>query len=296
MTFEPYPTRSGIVSLGLAVVFGVAVILFLTLLLQQHDPTTMFRLFVGLLLALVITLIALYWTAISGKLVYHLNRNGLEIQWGLTQHRIPFENIENVIPGQDVSTSTRFWGLNIFGLRLGWGRWPERGLLKFYATAPVSDSVLVVTAERTYVISPRQSTRFLQAWQERQTLGPTQHWPAEVRRSWPLNTPLLVDRLAWGLLGIAFLLWLALLGYIAFTFTELPSVLPVHFNTLGRADRIAEKSTLLILPAVGAIVLIANALLGELVYRREKLAAYFLWGSAIVMQVCLWVALLTIVG
>jgi uncharacterized membrane protein len=100
--------------------------------------------------------------------------------------------------------------------------------------------------------------------------------------------------LAWWLLGLAGLICLALFGYLAFIFPDLPASLPVHFNALGRADRIDDKSTLLILPAAGAIVLIVNALLGELFYRQEKVAAYLLWGSATVMQICLWVALYTI--
>ena len=61
-----------------------------------------------------------------------------------------------------------------------------------------------------------------------------------------------------------------------------------------RADRIADKLVLFTLPAAGAIVWLTNAILGSLIYRREKVAAYLLWGSSIAMQLCLWVAVLTI--
>jgi len=160
----------------------------------------------------------------------------------------------------------------------------------------LADSLLVATPQQTYVISPRRPEQFLQAWQERQALGSTQAWSATVHRSWPLNSPLLADRLAWWLLGLAALLWLGLAGYLALNFTGLPTLMPTHFNTLGHADRIAGKVTLLILPAAGALVWLVNTLLGELVYLRERIAAYFLWASAIVMQVCLWVALRMIIG
>ncbi|MFC1976593.1 PH domain-containing protein [Chloroflexota bacterium] len=296
MTFQPYPTRSGFVLLGVAIIFGATAAFLLSLLLQPNDLSISFRLFAGLLLTLAITMIALYWTTIAARLRYHLNRNGLAIQWGLTQHRIPFENIQTVIPGKDLSTLAQFWGLNLIGLRLGWGRLAEYGLAKFHTTTSVANSLLVVTPNRTYVISPRHPDRFLQAWQDRQSLGPTQEWSTRVQRSWPLNTPFLADPLAWSLLGLAGLFWLALAGYLAAVYAELPAALPVHFNALGHADRIADKSTLLILPAVGVVVLIINALLGELIYRREKVAAYLLWGSTIVMQVCLWIAVLTIIG
>jgi hypothetical protein len=41
--------------------------------------------------------------------------------------------------------------------------------------------------------------------------------------------------------------------------------------------------------------LVLNTLLGWMVHRREKLAAYLLWGCAIVMQIALWIALVTII-
>jgi hypothetical protein len=294
MTFEPYPTRSGFVSLGLAIVSGAAAIFLLNLLAQQNELFAAFLLFIALLLALAVTVSALYWTIIVIKLRYYLDRNGVAIRWGLTQYFIPFENIKTIIPGKDLPVPPSFWGLNVAGLRLGWGHLIEYGSLNFHATASLVDSLLVVTPDRTYVISPLHPDRFFKAWQARQSLDPTHQWPTDVYRSWPLNIPLLVDPLAWWLLGLAGLFCLALFGYLAFIFPDLPASLPVHFNALGRADRIADKSRLLILPAAGVIVLLADALLGELFYQQEKFAAYLLWGSAAVMQLCLWVALFTI--
>ena len=296
MTFEPSSTRSGLVTLFAAIIFGSVTVWLINLLAQQTDPLLIFRLAVSVLLALLLTGLALYGTIVAIKLRYDLSRNGLAIQWGLLQYRIPVDHIETIIPAQTVAEPARFWGLNLAGLRFGWGRLAGFSPLKFYAAAPLPDSLLVVTLGRTYVISPRQPARFMQAWQSRQTLGPTQLWSARTQRTWPLNTPLLIDPLAWRLLGLAGLVWLALAGYLAFNFDLLPAALPVHFNAAGQTDRIAEKSALLVLPAAGLIALIVNALLGELVYTREKLAAYFLWGSTVVMQVCLWAALLTITG
>jgi hypothetical protein len=296
MTFEPVPTRSGYITLGAAIIFGALAVWLINLLPQQNDPTTLFRLGLGLLLTLVLTSLAVYGTVIALKLRYNLSRNGLAIQWGLTQHRIPVDHIEAIIPAKGVAESARFWELNFGGLRYGWGWLPGFKPLKFFAAAPLTDCLLVVTGGRTYVISPHQADHFLRAWQSRRSLGPTQAWSGRPRRSWPLNTPLFIDPLAGWLLGLAGLLWLALLAYLAFSFAALPAALPVHFNALGHADRIAEKSSLFILPVGGAIVWVVNALLGELVYQREKVAAYLLWGSAVVMQVCLWLALLSLAG
>jgi uncharacterized membrane protein len=326
MTFQPYPTRSGFVALALAIIFGAAAIFLcyfvllaltslnpdelsemsywvrsvLDLILNQDRFAAAFVLFVGFLLALLITINALYWAVITIKLNYQLDRNSLAIQWGLTQYHIPFDTINAVISGQDMgqdmAAAAQFWEINVAGLRLGRGRMNDNSPLKFRTTASLADSVLVTTARQTYVISPRQPERFLRAWQERQALGTTQQWPATIHRSWPLNAPLLADRLAWWFLGIAALLWLILAGYFAWNYADLPASLPIHFNALGRADRITGKFTLLILPAAGAIVWLVNALLGELIYLKERLAAYFLWAGALVMQVCLGVALRMIMG
>jgi hypothetical protein len=310
MTFQPYTTRSGYVALIIAAFFGVAAVYLFSIIFQPGQKTLsdiaislhqdavalLFVLLIGCLLALIITLMAVYWVIVTVKLNYHLDRNGLFIQWGLSRYCVPFDAIKAVTRGQDVLTTFRFWEINFTGLRFGRGQTNDGTPLKFHTTASLADSVLVTTSDQTYVISPRQPERFLQAWQERQKLGLTQQWSNTIYRSWPLNSPLLVDQLAWWFLGVAALLWLALVGYLAFNYTDLPASLPIHFNALGRADRITSKSTLLILPAAGAIVWLVNALVGELIYHRERVAAYFLWAGALVMQVCLWVALRMIMG
>jgi hypothetical protein len=294
MSFHPYPTRGGFISLAIAIIAGGISLTLANFLLQQNQPFAIFKFIIGLLIALGLTAIALHWTLIAFKLGYHLNRNGLGIQWGLGQQRIPFRAIETIVPGETVSPLPHFRGVNLGGLRFGWSKSAEYGSLKFRATAPLTQSLLIVTADEAYVISPNRPDSFLKAWQTRQGLGPTQQWTMQVHRQWPLNIRLLVDPLTWWLVAGSALLGLALFGYIALRYPELPQALPVHFDSLGRADRIANKVTLFILSAAGAIVWSMNAILGGLIYRREKVAAYLLWGVAIVVQLCLWVAVLTI--
>ncbi len=313
MTFQPTPTRSGYVALGVAVVFGTAAIYLFNLMLLPHSErlataifplnimlssdnlVAVFKILLGFLLAALITLMALYYVIIALKSTYYLDRNGLMIQWGLTQYRIPLEMIEAIIPGQEASSTARFWETNVAGWRWGRGQTADHRPLRFYTTAALTDSMLVTTPEQTYVISPRQPENFFQAWRQRRALGTTQQWAVAVHRSWPLNSPLLADHLAWWFLGLAALLWLAMAGYLTFNFADLPASIPIHFDAAGRADRIADKMNLLVLPAAGGLVWLVNALLGELAFYRDRLAAYFLWAAALVMQCCLGVALWMIV-
>lgn len=296
MTFQPYPTRSGFISLGI-VTLAVFLALFLgDSLLYQSDPLEIFISMAWLLLALLILGSALYWTMIAFKLCYHLTRNGLTIQWGPLQYVIPFDKIKTIIYGHNLPTPPTFRGINMAGLRFGRGELAEYGPLKFHATAALAESLVVVTPHQSYVISPRQPDNFIRAWQARQTLGPTQQWSMEIRRSWFWNMPLLTDRLALWLFGLAFLICLSLFGYLALIFVDLPATLPIHFDALGQADRIAEKSNLFLFPAAGALVIGINIVLGNLIYLyfREKVAAYLLWAATIVMQLSLWIALLNI--
>lgn len=294
MTFRPYPSRGGFIFLTLALAAGAIAVVLIWLLPRQSDWAGFFQLFVALLVAVVATLLALYWTMIAFKLHYHLNRNGLAIQWGLAQQRIPFASITAIIAGPNIASLSNFKGLKLAGLQLGRAEVAEYGPVKIRATAGLSHSLLVVATDQSYLISPRQPEAFVQAWQARQHLGPTQHWSAGLYRSGPFSHPLLTDRLAWGLLGAAMLIYLSLFGYLSLIYADLPAALPIHFNALGQADRIADKSALLTLPTAGAIVLALNTLLGTLIYRREQVAVYLLWGSAIIMQLFLWVALLSL--
>ncbi len=294
MTFRAYPNRSGFIFLALTLATGVVAVILIWLLPRQSDWAGFFQLFVALLIALAAAGLGLYWTIVAFKLHYHLNRNGLAIQWGLAQQRIPFTSIKAIIAGQNITTLSNFKGLSLAGLQIGRAEAAEYGPVNIRATAGLNHSLLVVTTDQSYLISPRQPEAFVRAWQARQHLGPTQHWSAGLYRRGLLSHPLLTDRLAWGLLGVALLLYLSLFGYLSLIFAELPAALPIHFNALGQADRIADKSALLTLPAAGAIVLGLNTLLGTLIFRRERVAAYLLWGSAIIMQLFLWVALLTL--
>lgn len=294
MTFQPYPTRSGFILLTIALIAGSVTIFLMWLAPRQLDWAGSFWLFLAFLVALAGTGLAFYGAMVALKLHYRLTRNGVAIQWGLVQQRIPFKAIQAIIPGQNIPGLSNFRGLKLAGLQVGRAELAEFGPIRIRATAAVKDSLLVVAGDRSYLISPRQPEAFLQAWRLRQPLGPTQDWSAGVVRSWPLNNPILTDSLTWWLLGAAAVIYLALIGYLSLIYADLPAMLPIHFNALGQADRIAEKSALVTLPAAGGIVLGLNLFLGGLIYRWDRVATYLLWGSAIVMQVFLWIAALTI--
>jgi hypothetical protein len=296
MDFYPYRTRSGYVLLGATVLSGLITAMMFDMLLRQQTPPQMFQALLGLLVLAALSLTALYWTVAVFTLRYHLNRNGLIISWGLGQQRIPFNRIEQIVPGHTITEPATFNGLNLAGLRFGRGRMANLGPLKFWATSPLPQSMLIVTPGQTYVISPSQPAGLLQAWQARRSLGPTQQWAEEIHRRWPLNLTILSDRVARWLLGAAALLLLALLGYISLNYLNIPPSISIHFNSLGQVDLMASKPFVFLLPAVGAMIWGLNLIIGSTIYRYEKMGTYLLWGSTIAVQLGLWGAALTIIG
>jgi hypothetical protein len=296
MIFRSFPTKSGYIFSGIALIFGTAAVYMLSLWPQLTDWPARFNVTIGAIAMLTATVTALYGAVIAFKLRYQLNRNGLIIQWGLTRHQIPFNSIEAILPGATLPETSRLKTLNIAGLHMGRGELADYGPVKIFTTAPPAGSLLVVAHRQAYLISPQTPDQFITAWQARRQLGPTQRWAQGITRNWPLNIPWLTDRLTWGLFGPAALIYLGLFGYVASIFAQLPPSLPIHFNALGRADRIADKSALFTLLIGGGLVLVINLIIGALLYNRGKIAAYLLWAITILVQISLGIALQTIMA
>ncbi len=104
------------------------------------------------------------------------------------------------------------------------------------------------------------------------------------------------DRALQGLLALTLAANLALFGYLALRFAALPDPLPLHFDATGLPDRIEAKSKIFGLPMIGLVVLLLNTALGILAHRRERAATLLLAVSALLTQVLLWLATISIGG
>jgi len=104
------------------------------------------------------------------------------------------------------------------------------------------------------------------------------------------------DRLAWVLMGLGLLFNLALHIYMTLVFDQLPDMLSFHFNVIGQVDRIANRTAILRFPQLAILILALDSGLGFLIYRRQRVAAYLVWGGGLVLQLLVWGAVLTIIG
>jgi hypothetical protein len=308
--FKTTSYRSGFI--GLAVVGGLAILvislggLIVSLgELSVHRPLPLLVLGLGvaLLLLLVVLAMALYWSIAALRLRYRLNRNGLVIWWGASRLIVPIDRIERITTcdefisqGSESSELGTFRGIGWAGLHAGRARLSDKTPVKVFTTSPLIQSTVVLTPHCAYIVSPRAPDAFIEAWRVRRPLGPTQNWQEEEQRAPLLDLHIWRDRVAWILVGLGLLANLALHIYLSFVFDRLPTMLSFHFDALGRADRIASRTQILRLPQVALLMLALNLGLGFILYRRQRIAAYLIWGGGLVFQLLVWGAVLTIVG
>jgi len=158
-------------------------------------------------------------------------------------------------------------------------------MVNSYATRPLNQQLILVTAGESYGVSPAHPDGFMSALQERHGLGVARPLQAELRRP-PLWTwPLWRDRVALVLIGAGLLGVLLMFGALCFRYPALSSDLPLHFDASGIPDRIVPKSGLFVLPIIGLIAWVFNLVMGIWLYRRvQQGAAYLLWGGAVAVQ------------
>ena len=166
----------------------------------------------------------------------------------------------------------------------------------FYSTAPPRQQIYVATPGLIYGISPAEHESFIESLHQRLEMGPTQVVEQSSRRPAFLDWAIWQDRLGLILLATGFGTILALTGLLCFRFPVLPRMVPLHFDVTGNPDRLEMRAQIFIIPLIGLLALLLNGSLGVLMYRRERVASYLLWGGAILIQALAWIAAIGILG
>lgn len=287
---------------GLSVGAGGFVVIVLIdvalIVLAASRPFGFGTFIVGLSVLLSLGLLAVigFWSYSLATSRYLLDRNALIIQWGPTEQTIPTHAIERVFTGDELEADVQLQSGVWPGHWVGYGEIEGQGPALFYATVPPREQIYLVTPGLIYGISPRDHEGFLQSLQRRLQMGPTQVMEQASRRPAVLEWPIWRDRLGLLLLSSGFLSLLGLVGFLSFHFPSLPLLVPLHFNAAGVPDRFGPRSTIFIVPLIGLLTLLFNSALGLLMYRRDQVASYLLWGGGILIQVLVWVAAIGILG
>jgi hypothetical protein len=72
--------------------------------------------------------------------------------------------------------------------------------------------------------------------------------------------------------------------YVWSALPGLPELMPLHYNGAGVVDLIGRPAELMRLPAIGTLLLVANASIALTLHRRERPGAHVLLWTALVAQ------------
>ena len=207
---------------------------------------------------------------------YYLDRNTLIIVCGTHRHIIPLPSIYQAQKGYHLD---EVQGLSWPGYIHGQALWAGKPL-HVQASEPPQRQILLLTKESAYGISPSDPEGFLRELARYQALGAIRQLAPHTEPAPWLALALWKDRTFWGTALGALIVNAALLGLLALHPEE--SHPPGSWLSLVRSP--------FLFPLAGAAVWGVNTLLGGLCYLRDRLAAYLLTGSSLVLEGLLWLA------
>ena len=248
------------------------------------------------LLALVPLPLFIYRAYALSRAEYILDRDSLEIRWGLRDEDIPLTDIEWLRPASDLTTRLRLPWLPIPGAVLGMRRHPDLGVVEFLA-ASSRNLLLVGTSKRVYAISPDNAARFAQTFARTIEMGSLT--PAEAKSVYP---SFLFSR-AWENPLTRFL-WLAGLflniGLAIWVMMTIPSLsqISLGFAPSGAALTPSPASQLILLPIVSALLFLMGLFTGLYFYRWQthQVLAVVIWASGTLTSLLFLLGVLFIIS
>jgi hypothetical protein len=226
---------------------------------------------------------------------YHLDRDSLAITWGLRMEDIPLTDIEWIRSVDDLTRPISLPSLPMPGGLLGIRRHPDLGAIEFLA-ADSKKLLLIATAKRIFVISPDNPAALMQTFARATELGSIS--PADARSVYPS----FVVSQAWQS-GLARYLWLTTLflnlGLFIWASLIIPSTSRVALGPqfIGSALETVPSSQLIIFPVASLLLSVAGWIAGLYFYRwdKERVLAFIVWGSSMVMSLLFLLAVLFII-
>jgi hypothetical protein len=291
MTFRPWQCRTRWE--GVIVAFWIILIDLLLLIWMDRRPIDWLKF--ALIMVAVGTLpllgYVLFRTWAAFSLEYWIDRNAVTVHWASFRQVIPLQSVTRIIYGGLTSVTP-----------IPWTQWPAPYLgetralglpnIQMLATRPLEECLLLDTGTTVFALSPRAADEFLDALQARYRLGPVAT-PALARmRSTAWQRLFGQEQLGPILLACGLVGTLLLFGILMVRFPNLPDVMAFHYNSQGLPDVVREKTALFLLPAIGLMAWLINGVWGLwMAFRQERTGAYMLWGGTLVVQICSYMAL-----
>jgi hypothetical protein len=257
--------------------------------------------FVSFLLGLLIVL-SIPIAAVLGYLVYGLltmkyliGRDSVVISWAGRKETIPLAAIESVVPLGELGSTIKSKGIRIPGQSIRRGRDDRGGEVLFYSNGRGPDELLIRTAVKSYIVSPSKPTAFITAVGARRRLGPARSLEQARQERGLVGLSVWRD---WTALGLAVAGAVAnggLFAYISLRYPYLPEIVPL-LSEAGRVKLIGAKAELFELPVLGLTVLVVNTVLGFVLHRWERPVTYTLGAIALLVQILVWSAAISVMS
>ncbi len=237
----------------------------------------------AILIALVAVPLLVYRYYALRNSSYTLTRDGIYIQWGWRNESIPMNHIHWVHPVHDLETPLHAPRLRWPGSVIGTRRFTRGPSVEFMASQE-KNLLVIATARHYYAISPQDVNQFLAAFHNLTELGSLQNIPQRSTSYTILLTLVWKQKPAFYTILTGFLLSLTLLVW---TLLAIPnhSQISLGFTSQGLPREPLANVRLILLPTLNAFTFFANFVLGLFLFRRDenKLLAYLLWGSSILV-------------
>ncbi len=292
----PPPKRRGLIIHGVVILVlaGIAVAGFITLSRTEVGPTFLIALLAALVSFIPIPFF-IYRAYALMQADYHLDRDSLAIKWGLRVEDIPLTDIEFIRSADDLTMPLPLPSLPIPGGLLGMRRHPDLGVVEFLAS-DAKKLLLVATAKRVFVISPENPAGLTQTFARATELGSLT--PAESKSVYPsfVVTQAWSSNLARYLWLTAFFLNLGLFVWASLIIPSTPRV-ALGLQLSGGTLETVPSSQLIILPVISLLLSVVGWVAGLYFYRweKERVLAFVVWGSSMLMSLFFLIAVLFIV-
>jgi len=292
----PPPKRKGLIIQGLALLTtaSISAWAFYRLSRAALGPEFVLYLILGVVAFAPIPLIG-YRAFALFRAQYRLDRNSLELRWGLRDELVPLGEIEWVRSAQDLIHPVRPPALHMPGAVLGLRRHRDLGIVEFLASR-TAGMLLVAARDRVYAISPAAPAEFMATFARAVELGSLRETRARSQYASFVFTQ------AWQS-GLVRFLWLAVvflnIGLAAWISVLIPA--SPRFALGFRPDGLAEavpSQQLVIVPLVCALLSLAGWVAGLFLFRwaKWKVLSVMIWGSTAVCSVFFLVGVLFIVS
>lgn len=226
---------------------------------------------------------------------YILDRNSLELRWGLRNEIIPLSDIEWVRPVDDLTRPLASPPLSTPGAILGFQRHRDLGVVEFLASAR-RQLLLVATPKRVYAISPADASNFLETFARAVELGSLRPTPSKSLY------PTFVITQAWES-GLARFEWLATiflnLGLVAWVSLLIPSMQGVALGSQpDQPAQVVPAVQLVLVPVVSIFLNLLGWAAGLFYYRWPKWRnlSMLLWASGVLSSLVFLIAVVFIVS